>query len=371
LTAALFRAPERFLFGVGAIASLGDEALRFGRRTLLVTGRRAMAEAGITDRCLAILRKAGVEAALFDAVEPEPDVATVDRCRDAIRRESADVVIGLGGGSAMDVAKVAAGLANEKDPTRAFHAGRAPASRGLAMIAVPTTSGTGSEMTNNGVLSDRARGLKASIRDDSFVPAVALVDPELTVPCPPFVTAASGVDALVQAVESYLSRHATPMTEALSLRAVEELAAALPGVVHRGDDLALRTRAAWGSAMAGLALSNARLGVVHGLAHPLGVRYGIPHGLVCGVLLPAALEFVRPAAPEKFARLGSLLGGDPAAYARDLLAACDLPARLTEYGLRADAFERIAEESLASGSTQATPRPVTKEDILALVRAIA
>jgi alcohol dehydrogenase len=131
--------------------------------------------------------------------------------------------------------------------------------------------------------------------------------------------------------------------------------------------------------MAGLALSNARLGVIHGMAHPIGVRFGVPHGLVCGVLLPAALEFVRPAAlefvrpaaPEKFARLASLLGGDPAAYARGLLSACDLPARLTEYGLRADAFERIAEESLASGSTKATPRPVTKENILALVRAIA
>jgi alcohol dehydrogenase class IV len=371
LTAALFRAPERFLFGVGAIESLGDEALRFGRRALLVTGRRAMAEAGITDRCLAILRKAGIEADLFDEVDPEPDVAAVDRCRDTIRRERADVVIGLGGGSAMDVAKVAAGLAHEEEPTCAFHTGRTPASRGLAMIAVPTTAGTGSEMTNNGVLSDRARGFKASIRDDSFVPAVALVDPELSVPCPPFVTAASGVDALVQAIESYLSRHATPMTEALSLRAVEELAAALPGVVHRGDDLALRTRAAWGSAMAGLALSNARLGVIHGMAHPIGVRFAVPHGLVCGVLLPAALEFVRPAAPEKFARLASLLGGDPAAYARDLLSSCDLPARLTEYGLRADAFDAIADESLASGSTKATPRPVTKEDILALVRAIA
>ncbi|MGB2829764.1 MAG: iron-containing alcohol dehydrogenase, partial [Phycisphaerae bacterium] len=113
------------------------------------------------------------------------------------------------------------------------------------------------------------------------------------------------------------------------------------------------------------------LGVIHGMAHPIGVRFAVPHGLVCGVLLPAALEFVRPAAPEKFARLASLLGDDPAAYARDLLSACDLPARLTEYGLRADAFERIAEESLASGSTKATPRAVTKEDVLALVRAIA
>ena len=373
MATAVFRIPQRFLFGAGTLESLGEEVRRFGHtarrggRALLVTGRRAMAEAGITERCLSCLAEAGVEAALFDEVEPEPDVTSVDRCRTALHKHRAEVVVGLGGGSAMDVAKVAAGLAGEDEPTRAFHQGRKPSKPGLPMIAVPTTSGTGSEMTNNGVISDRERAYKASIRDDSFVPSVALVDPELTLSCQPAVTAASGVDALVQAIESFLSRHATPLTEAISLRAVEELAAALPDVVHRGDDLDLRTQAAWGSAMAGLALSNARLGVVHGMAHPIGVRFGIPHGLVCGVLLPAALEFNRPAAPEKFSVLAERLGGDPAAYARDLLAACGLPATLADYGLAADAFEAIAEESLPSGSTKANPRPVTKDDIVAML----
>jgi len=367
LATAVFRIPQRFLFGAGTLESLGEEVRRFGGRALLVTGRRAMAEAGITERCLSCLAEAGVEAALFDEVEPEPDVTSVDRCRDAVREHRAEVVVGLGGGSAMDVAKVAAGLAGEDEPTRAFHQGRKPSKPGLPMIAVPTTSGTGSEMTNNGVICDRERVYKASIRDDSFVPTVALVDPELTLSCPPAVTAASGVDAMVQAIESFLSRHATPLTEAISLRAVEELAAALPDVVHRGDDLDLRTQAAWGSTMAGLALSNARLGVVHGMAHPIGVRFGVPHGLVCGVLLPAALDFNRPAAPEKFRALEERLGGDAAAYARDLLAACGLSATLAGYGLAADAFEAVAEESLPSGSTKANPRPVTKDDIVAML----
>lgn len=366
-----FRTPARFLLGVGALDVLGHEARRLGPRALLVTGRRAMAEAGLTDRCLALLRAAGVEAALFDAVEPEPDVTTVDRCRDALRRHGADLVVGLGGGSAMDAAKAAAALAREDEPTRVFHRGRPIARAGLPNVAVPTTSGTGSEMTNNAVLSDHERRFKASIRDASLTPAVALVDPQATAACPPRVTAIAGVDALVQAVESYLSRHATPMTEAVSLRAAEELAAALPAVVHRGDDLALRTRAAWGSAMAGLGLTNARLGVVHGLAHPVGVRFGVPHGLVCGVLLPAALEFNRPASPEKFAALARLFGGDPAAYARDLLAACGLPERLTEYRLDPAQFDAIAQETLPSGSAQANPRPVTQADVLALLREVA
>jgi alcohol dehydrogenase class IV len=366
-----FRMPGKFLFGAGGLAQLGAEARRLGSRAVLVTGRRAMAEAGVTPRCLVLLAAAGVTTDVFDSVEPEPDVATVDRCRQAIRAHGAEVVIGLGGGSAVDVAKVAAGLAAENGPTRAFHTGRPIARRGVPMIAVPSTSGTGSEMTGNGVLSDHERHVKASIRDESFMPAVALVDPEITLAAPPFVTAASGIDAMVQAIESYLSRGATPLTEAISLRAVEAMARALPGVVARGNDLDLRTHAAWGSALAGMALANARLGVVHGIAHPIGVRFAVPHGLACGVLLPAALEFNRPAVGCKYDVLAGLLGEDPATYARRLLAACGLPARLTEYRLDAAQFSAIAAEAVASGSTKANPRAVAAENVLAMLSVVA
>lgn len=370
MTVSVFTAPERIVFGAGSVRSLGDEVRRLGRRPLLVTGRRALARAGATGRILAILQAAGADAAVFAEVEPEPDLETVDRCRDALRRHGADLVIGLGGGSALDVAKVAAALAREDEPTRTFHRGRPPAATGLPILAVPTTSGTGSEMTNNGVLSDRAARYKASIRHAALLARVALVDPELALSCPPRVTAASGIDALVQAIESYFSVHATPLTEALSLRAVEELVAALPAVVEHGERPDLRTRAAWGSAMAGLALANARLGVVHGMAHPVGVRCEAPHGLVCGVLLPAALEFNRPAAPEKYRTLAALVGRDPAGYALELLGACGLPATLASYGLEPADFDAIAEETLASGSTKANPRPVTKADVFALLEKV-
>lgn len=371
MAASTFRTPGKILFGAGALEALGREAHRFGDRVLLVTGRQAVADAGVTGRALASLGAAGLKAAVFNRVEPEPDVSTVDHCRQAVRAQRAVVVIGLGGGSAMDVAKATACLDGEDKPTAAFHQGEAITQSALPCIAVPTTSGTGSEMTPNAVLSDRHRHAKASLRAESMLPAVAIVDPEVTVSCPPNVTAASGVDAFVQAVESYLSLHATPVTEALSLRAIKELGRALPAVVTHGDDLALRTAAAWGSAMAGLALASARLGVVHGLAHPLGVRYHIPHGVVCGALLPAALEFNREAVPEKFAVLERVLAGDPVGYAQGLLVACGLPLRLNEFGLAADAFEAIADEALPSGSTQANPRTVTREDLLAMLAAVA
>jgi len=366
-----FRAPDKCVFGVGTLASLGEETARFGSRAVVVTGRRAMAEAGITDRALESLRSADVEATVFDQVEPEPDVTTVDRLREVLGARDAEVAVGLGGGSAMDAAKVAAGLFHEDPPTRAFHEGAEITHPGIPTIAVPSTAGTGSEMTNNGVISDREAGRKASIRHEWLVPAVALVDPELTVPCPPRVTAMAGVDAMVQAIESYVSRHATPMTEAISLRAIQELATALPGVVTQGEDLRLRTAAAWGSTMAGLALSNARLGVVHGIAGAVGIRYGIPHGLVCGVLLPPALALNREAVPEKFQRLREILGGDPVGYAQALLIATGLPMRLNEYGLNAKDFPAIAEETMTSGSTQANPREVTEADVVALLEQVA
>lgn len=371
MSASTFRSPSRILFGAGSLEALGREVRRLGDRAVLVTGRKAMADAGATGRALASLGAAHVRAAVFNKVEPEPDVATVDHCRTAVRDHHAAVVIGLGGGSAMDVAKVAARLAGEDKPTANFHQGEAITQPGLPCVAVPSTCGTGSEMTHNGVLSDRRRHAKTSIRDEAMLPAVAIIDPEVTLSCPPNVTAASGVDAFVQAVESYVSLHATPITEALSLRAVEELHRALPAVVTHGNDLALRTAAAWGSALAGLALANARLGVVHGLAHPVGVRYHIPHGIVCGALLPAALEFNREAAAEKFAVLERMLGGDIVGYAQGLLVACALPPRLTEFGLAADAFDAIADEALPSGSTEANPRPVTREDLLAMLAAVA
>ncbi|MBN2583667.1 MAG: iron-containing alcohol dehydrogenase [Planctomycetes bacterium] len=366
-----FRVPQRIAFGWGALADLGKLAASLGGRVLLVTGRRAMKAAGITDRAMDALRDAGAEVRLFDEVEREPEVATVDRGREAARKFAAECVVGLGGGSAMDAAKVIAGLYHEQPTTAEFHAGRAATNPGLPMIAVATTSGTGSEATVNGVISDRARHVKVSIRGEHLMPHVALVDPELTVPCPADVTASAGMDALCQAIESYASIHATAITEALSVRAVEEIVASLETAVHRPDDRDARTRMAQGSLMAGMALGNARLGVIHGIVHPLGVRYEIPHGLACGVMLPAALRYNRQAMGDKYETLRSLLGGvDPAEFCAGLLERVGLPSDFRSFGVPQDDFGTIADESLPSGSLKANPRRVTREDVLGLLREV-
>jgi len=364
----VFRAPDRIVTGWGALSELGRLTAPLGRRALLVTGRSAMKKAGITDRAVTLLREAGLATEVWDHAEPEPDVINVDAARDAARRFAADVVLGLGGGSAMDVAKVVAGLAGETAPTVEFLGGRPISGGCIPFVAIPATSGTGSEATVNSVISDRTRNIKASIRDDRLMARVALVDPELTVPCPADVTAHSGLDALSQAIESYISIHATPLTEALSLRAAEELAASLAAAVHRPADREARTRAAMGSLMAGLALGNARLGVIHGLVHPLGVRYGIPHGLACGIFLPTALEYNREAIGPKYAVLARALGGDPVEFVRSLLNRVGVKESLRPFRVEATVFGTIADESLPSGSLKANPRKVTRDDLIAMLQ---
>jgi len=365
-----FRIPPTVVTGWGCLEELGRLAAPLGRKALVVTGSRAMKKTGLANRALGLLRAAGLETEIFDRVEREPDVATADEARAFAHEVEAEVVIGLGGGSALDLGKVVAGLYNETAATTRFFSQQKVETMGRPFVAVPTTSGTGSEASSNGVICDRARKIKASIRDLRFMPMAALVDPELTVPCPAEITATSGLDALCQAIESYISIHATPLTEALSIRSALDLATSVERAFRKPENQVARTRASYGSLMAGMALGNARLGVIHGIVHPLGVRYDIPHGLACGVLLPVALEYNRAACGAKYAVLSSILGGDAAEFARGLLDRMKLPADFKGFGVRAEDFEVIAEEAMPSGSLKANPRKVKKEDVVEMLRKV-
>jgi alcohol dehydrogenase len=351
------------------VSHLGEEAARIGRRALLVTGRGALKKAGITQRLVQLLEAAGVEVELFDEVRPEPDVLVVDRARERIRLGACDLVVEAGGGSALDVGKAAAALALADAPTAEYHRGMAMPERGLPHIAIPTTAGTGSEATPNSVLTDAALMLKRSIRGAALVPHVCVVDGALTVSCSPTVTAASGMDALTQAIESYLSIHAIPFTEALSREAVKMIVPNLTAAFARGDDLPARAAMLEASFMAGVALANARLGAVHGLAHPLGVIYGLPHGVVCAVLLPHVLRRNAEAASEKYGVLEHTMGGDPVEKTEELLSALSLPRTMGQYP---DAREEgaIIEEALKSGSSLANPVPVDEGFVIEILEAV-
>ena len=356
--------------GVGSVSCVGERAAHFGARALLVTGRTAMREAGILEQVVGCLDACDVEEATFDEIEHDPDVATIDHGRAFCRDVGCQVVIGLGGGSAMDAAKAIAGLVNHHEPTSAFHDGHPVTAITLPLIAVPTTSGTGAEVTKNAVISDRERGIKKSIRADSMMPAVAIVDPRLTVSCPPSVTAASGMDALVQAIEAFTSRNATPLTDGLAFDAARRLIEWLPVAWEDGESLEAREQCAYGSLMAGMALASARLGAVHGIAHPLGARYGLEHGRVCALLMPHVMRLNRDHVGDKYERLSHVAGGDIIGFVEGLVQRFGMRKALDGVTIPPEDFPAIAQESMPSGSLKANAKEVTVDDVVAVLEAL-
>lgn len=368
MTEIALRCAREVFFGRGVRGQVGKHAALLGERALIVCGRMALRASGALDELRASLEGADMSVAVFDQVEAEPSLATVECGRAAFAAAGCDLVVAAGGGSALDVGKAIAALAPLTEPVAHFFAGAEITGPGRPCIALPTTAGTGAEVTPNSVLTDTASGLKASIRGHALLPEIALVDPELTVTCPPDQTAYSGLDALTQAIEAYVSLGANPVSDAWAEESVRRIARGLHAAVANGADLEARTDMALGSLLAGLALASARLGLVHGLAHPLGALYHLPHGRVCGALLPAVMRFNKQAAEAKYARLASLLclGEDAEAllsWVSTLVEELDANIDFKAAGLRAEDFDAIIGPTLASGSTKHNPRPVDEASV--------
>lgn len=366
------RCAKEVIVGSGTRAKLGEQAALLGSRALLVCGRTALRATGALDELSAILSDAGVTVQVFDDVEAEPSLATVQRGREAFSASGCDLVVAAGGGSALDVGKAIAALAPHPEPMAHYFGGAEITGQGMPCIALPTTSGTGAEVTPNSVFTDTATDTKASIRGHALLPEIAIVDPELTVSCPPDQTAYSGLDALTQAIESYVSRGANPISDGWCEESVRRIAGALARAVADGTDLSAREDMALGSLLAGLALASARLGLVHGLAHPLGARYHLPHGQVCGALLPWVMEYSVEAAAEKYARLATMVGAgetaaDLVAWTRALVRELDAELDFGAAGLRAEDFGHIIPPTLASGSSKHNPRPPDEEGVRELL----
>jgi len=366
------RCPSQVVFGWGRIGQLPKLTSGLGRRPLLVTGRSALRASGRLGGILDALSSSGAAVALFDQVEAEPSLDAVLRGIEAARAHEADLVVAIGGGSALDVGKAIAAVAHADGDLAEFHAGREVIGPALPIVAVPTTSGTGAEVTPNSVLTDRGAGVKASIRGSGLIPRVAIVDPELTVSLPPKETAHTGLDAFTQAMEAFISTGANPYSDALALEAIRATGTWLRQVVADGHDREARTQMAMGSLLAGLALASARLGLVHGLAHPVGARYALAHGLVCALFLPGVLAFNEPAASAKYAAVARALGLDsPEALVPWVSALCsDLGAAtpLAEFGATEADIADLVGPTLAAGSTAYNPRKPTADDVRELLQ---
>ena len=318
--------PEKTLSGRGQLAALPAECQRFGPRGLILHGA-ALARSG---RLESLLKEAPRDMVILTTSHTggEPTLKQVAELIRLARNHQASWIAGIGGGSIMDLAKAAATLVNAPMPPVHYHDGAAIPDTGLTFVAVPTTAGTGAEATLNSVLTNEITGIKKSIRAPGMMARLVILDPTLLATCPPPVIAASGMDAMTQAIEAYTSCHATWLSDTLALQAAKMIGTHLERVYQDSSTPAAEPLLV-GSYLAGVALSFARLGVVHGMAHPLGSLYHLPHGLVCAACLPHAIELNRDAFGPKYAHLGSALGGDLLDTVGSLMLRLDLKSPFT------------------------------------------
>jgi alcohol dehydrogenase class IV len=375
-----FATAQRIIFGPGTIAGVGGLAAELGRCALVVTGR----DARRAEAMLALLQKSGVGASTF-AVVGEPELDTVRRGVEQARREECDQVISLGGGSALDTGKaIAPLLANEGDILdfiEIIGRGRALAKPAAPFIAIPTTAGTGSEVTRNAVLASPEHRVKASLRSPFMLPAIALVDPELTRDLPPTLTASTGLDALTQLIEPFVCLRANPLTDALCGEGMRRVARSLRVAWTDGADARAREDMALASLFGGLALANAGLGAVHGLAGPIGGMFPAPHGAICAALLPPVMQanltaLQRQPGPglKRYHQVAAFLTGnldaraeDGVQWVRQLVKDLQIP-RLGIYGVTAEHFPTIIEKSALASSMKANPVCLTPAELEKVLR---
>jgi alcohol dehydrogenase class IV len=368
-----FATAHRVLFGDGAVRDV-PAAAALGKRALLVTGASADRAAPLQ----ASLETAGVACVPF----PVPGEPTIDLIRLAPR--DCDLVIAMGGGSALDAGKAAAAmLTNPGDPLdylEVIGRGQPLRARAAPCIAIPTTAGTGSEVTRNAVLASPEHRVKASLRSAGMLPHLAVVDPELTYSLPRAVTASTGLDALTQLIEPYVSVRANPMTDALCVDGIRCAARALPRVYADGSDREARAEMAWASLLGGMALANAGLGAVHAFAAPVGGMFPAPHGAVCAAILPYAFEVnvraVRSRAPERIGRfdeVARLVTGNPqaaaadgAAWIVDLVRRLEIPP-LRTYGVTERDIPVLVEKGAQASSMKGNPVALTQEELCEII----
>lgn len=380
--------PSRIVFGWGVRRELPAIARGLGDRVLLLTGSRTLAAAGTIEALRGECERAGVGVTVVPVPAHEPLVADVDAlvAQLAPQQTSGTVIVGVGGGSTLDLAKaVAALLPNSsgesvREYLEGVGTGRTLTRTPLPMIAVPTTAGTGTEATKNAVISNLDPPFKKSLRADTMLPRCALIDPELTVSLPRSITAHTGLDAITQLIESYVSRRAAPIPQGLAEQGLPAALAALPRVMADPADRPAREALAHAALLSGIALANAGLGVAHGVAAGLGVLAQVPHGLACALLLPTAVRLNTSVKAVELSRLAELALGrsfstaeaGATALAEKLQTLCDdcgIPRRIRDVGLTIDQLPALVQASHGN-SLSGNPREITDSELYDVLAAI-
>jgi len=372
-----FKSANKLITGQNALEFLLQSISKFKIQKPLIVTDQGVVKSGTIQHVLSLLE---VEYSIYDLVKPEPELEQVQDCINFYHENQSDAVLAVGGGSALDIAKCVAALAGQNGDIREFVGTDKITSRDIPLIVIPTTSGTGSEVTNIAILSDTENQMKQGIVSDFLLPDVAIVSPVMSVSCPASVTAASGVDALVHAIEAYISVNHSDITDALALQAIELIFEYLPQAYALPSNLIAREKMATASLMAGLAFGNAGVGAVHALAYPLGGKYKMAHGVSNALMLPYVLKWNVLGCAERLSKIAQLLNLSQGnlhmenaeklvAFLHQFCHQLDIPSGLRHFGIQEDDIPALAAEAIkVERLLKNNPRQLTVNDIEAIYR---
>ena len=369
-------------FGPGARKVLPEEIARLGLHKAFVVTDKPLIEFGVAGKVLCVLREASIPYEVFSEVKPNPTVSNVNAGVAAYAQSGADFIIAIGGGSSMDTAKAVGIITNNPEFADVVSLeGVAPTKKkSVPIIALPTTAGTAAEVTINYVITDEVNHKKMVCVDPNDIPCMAIVDAELMYSLPRSLTASTGLDALTHAIEGLITKGAWEMSDMFEIKAIEMINKYLETAVNEPQNPEARNGMAVAQYIAGMAFSNVGLGVVHGMAHPLGAIFDIPHGVANALLLPIVMEYNAPAALDKYVDIAKAMNvwksdmtreeaADAAVKAvKELAVRVGIPQHLSELGVKESDLERLADAAMADVCTPGNPRDCTREEVLELYR---
>lgn len=367
--------PQKVIYGCGAISKVGEICKEYGKKALVVTGRSSAKRNGTLDKVIDSLKESGIESIWFHDLDSDPVVESVEKGTEKGKQNQVDMIVALGGGSAIDTAKTIAAMLKNEGSIRDYEF-CAPPNKGLPLIAIPTTSGTGSEATKGAIITDSKRMVKMCILSTDLIPNVAILDAELTKDLPHDITCATGMDALTHAIETYIAAVATPMSKPISLQGIKMIAENFEKVIQDKTDMQAREGMMLGQYYGGWAIANSATALVHAMSRPLGVYFHVPHGLANAILLARVMEFNRESIENELVEMAPALGVDINGKSKsEIGTACineirhiydvtGLPKKLSEVGAQKELLPKLAHDAFVNYSNKINPRVATEEEIL-------
>ena len=376
MNAFTFSVPQDVIVGSGSAEKLGEAAKKLGGTHALIISGPHLTKMGHVKHCADLLAAAGIASDAFTETEGNPSTETVAKAAEMYKSCGADFLVAFGGGSPMDVAKAVAVVAKFGGKITDYEGAGTVPGEPVPLIALPTTAGTGSEVTAAAVITDHSRNYKLTVFDAKLIPKAAILDPDFLTTAPAGIAAACGIDAMVHAIEAYISRAASPCSDAMAEKALELIGKNLRRYVANRTDLEAASGMLTGSLFAGIAFSWARLGDVHAMSHPVSAYFDVPHGVANAILLPNVMEFNALADNGKYENIYDYIALNPSSeyfepqdlveLLKELNESLGIPACLADVGVKADHFDAMADDAMKSGNIAVNPRTTTKKDILAL-----